>query len=281
MTQFRISQPTLIDGIWHARAEIVVGSDVIRIQASAPQGFARRNMAGLSRYIEFGQPYASFGYEGSEVGCGCGSAPGVRGFDEAGGVFDNILNVVKSVADSPIVRAIPYVGTVATLASGAVDLYKGIKAGMPQAKGRLKRIRRDARAGNPQARQALAKLKAARSADMLRRQARGGSVEALQRMRAIGNGVAQQDVQAVEAAKMLERLEMQDQGHDELPEDALTHAYDPSAQEPASVAADIIGAIVQRQSLSARDRLLHAQLTALMRRPRTGWGQPVGRSPRG
>jgi hypothetical protein len=152
------------------------------------------------------------------------------------------------------------------MASAAADLYVGLKARAPKAVRQLAIIKRDARRGVPAAQQALAKVQGAQQADRLRVAAKRGDQGALRQMSAISRGMNDNDVQAIEAAKMVERLELNEGFKPSRFADTLTHRFDADVQQPETVANEVVGAIMDRRIMSPNDRMLHSKLLGMARR---------------
>lgn len=296
----RISSPRLLrDGRWHAKASLQIGTDVVRLHVSAPKTLIGRATKGAmgyaNRYVTFGQPYEGFGGFGAfggnvremptldgsdgpvplyfdapsdEVGC-CGFAG-----EDFGGVFDDIINTVKTVADSPLVRAIPFVGTAATGISMAVDVYHGVKKGSKKAKKRLKKIKKDAARGVPQAKEALGKIKEVQKVDQLRTAAKGGSRLALRSLRRIGEGIRRKDSQAFDVAAAMARLETlekraaaQEAGEEpDERDEPIELDYPTDEIDSFEIAGAVISALAKKRQMSPADRRLHAQLSQILQK---------------
>lgn len=203
-----ISRPVMIDGLWNATARAKIGPHVVYLHVRASKGL----VDALYKRVRFGVSSSEFGCAGCGGACGAGAKFGgttalAMGDDDFGGLFDSIVNVVKKVADSPIIRAIPYAGTIAAGVSAAASVYQEVRAGVPRAKKRVRRIKADAARGVPAAKKALEQLRAVEAADRLRRAAKEGHPSALRRLRAIGHGISRRDPRAFEAAKVIEHLE--------------------------------------------------------------------------
>jgi hypothetical protein len=250
-----ISRPQMAQGRWRCRVLLSVAGESVEIYISASPALVSELNRRVRRYVRV--EGGRFGEEA--VGCaGCGGFGG----DDFGGLFDSIVKVVKKIADNPIVRAIPYAGTIAQGVSAAASVYQGIRSGHPAAKRRLTQIRTDAKRGIPAAQDALKQLQAVARADSLRNAAKAGKPAALRRLRAIGTGIAKAEPAAFEAAKILERLDALEAGP-LAPEPPIAYPLSMDDMDDSQAAEEISGAIAQRRAMSPKHRRLYGQLSAL------------------
>lgn len=255
-----VSRPKLQDGRVHVKALIKVGRDDVRINASAPVGMLMR----ARPYLQF-QNYDSFAGTDDELGCCAGE-------EDFGGIFDSIVSITKQVVDNPAIKMaasmVPGGGAVVEGASLAANLYTSAKAGQKKARRQIRRIRVDARRGVPDARKAAAALRAVKRADIIRRAAKRGNPKALFNLRRLAQGLTNRDPSALEAAALFEALEVKSPTATPAPPPPVVVDYRADEQEPEDAVEEIVGAVMQRATLTPRDRRALAMLNRVFQRVR-------------